>query len=57
MFQRGDPPVIVFEPSGAFRGAWGEGRIADAHGICVSPDDRVFLVDRDAHQILIFSTE
>lgn len=57
VFQRGNPPVIVFEPSGAFRVAWGDGRVADAHGICVSPDDRVFLVDRDAHQILIFSTE
>ena len=36
--------------------AWGRGRIADAHGIFVSGDDRVFLVDRDAHQILIFTT-
>ncbi len=55
-FQRADPPVLVFEPDGAFHAAWGRGRIADAHGIFVSGDDRVFLVDRDAHQILIFTT-
>ena len=56
-YQRAVPPVVVFEPNGAFRAAWGEGLIADAHGIFISGDDRVFLVDRDAHQILIFTTE
>ncbi len=39
VFRRGDPPVIVFEPSGAFRVAWGEGRIADAQRLSMmSPD-------------------
>ena len=55
-YQRADPPVIVFEPTGAFRATWGHGLIADAHGIFISADDRVYLVDRDAHQILIFTT-
>ena len=55
-YQRADPPVVVFEPTGAFRAAWGHGLIADAHGIFISADDRVFLVDRDAHQVLIFTT-
>ena len=32
---------------GASRAAWGHGLIADAHGIFISADDRVFLVDRD----------
>ncbi len=57
VFQRSDPTVVVFEPSGAFRAAWGRGRIADAHGIFITGDDRVFLVDRDAHQIIIFTSE
>jgi sugar lactone lactonase YvrE len=48
---------LVFEPSGRFHAAWGHDRIADAHGISISPDDRVFLVDRDAHQILIFTID
>lgn len=57
VFQRVDPPVVVFEANGEFCVAWGQGRIADAHGICISRDDRVFLVDRDAHQILIFTPD
>lgn len=57
LYQRSDPPVLVFEPSGAFLKAWGHDRIADAHGIFIAADDKVFLVDRDAHEILIFDTE
>lgn len=57
VFQRSEPPVVVFEADGAFAGAWGTGRIADAHGIAISGDDRVFLVDRDAHQVLICRTD
>lgn len=56
VFQRGEPPLIRFEASGEFCDAWGQGSIADAHGISISADERVFLVDRDAHQILIFDT-
>jgi peptidylglycine monooxygenase len=51
-FRRGDPPVLVFEPGGSFAYAYGEGRIADAHGIYIDRDDRVFLADRDAHEII-----
>ena len=56
VFQRGEPPVLAFAPSGAWRGGLAEGRIADAHGIAITPDDRLLLVDRDAHQILILTT-
>jgi len=51
-FRRGDPPVLVFEPDGSFAYGYGEGRIADAHGIYIDRDDRVFLADRDAHEII-----
>ena len=57
VFQRSQPPVLVFEPTGSFRSAWGHGYIADAHGIFISPSDQVFLVDRDSHQILIFTID
>jgi peptidylglycine monooxygenase len=57
VFRRDDPPVLAFAPSGEFRGGLAEGRIADAHGIAIAPDDRLFLVDRDAHQILIMATD
>ena len=29
---------------------------ADAHHIHVGPDDTVYLVDRDAHQVLLYDT-
>ena len=57
VLQRSDPPVLVFEPSGRFHAAWGQGRVTDAHGIFITPDDRLFLIDRDAHQVLIFTLD
>ena len=56
VFQRGEPPVLAFEASGAFRGGLLAGRIADAHGVAITADDRLLLVDRDAHQLLIATT-
>ncbi len=51
--QRNGPAVAVFDPDGKYRGAWGTAGIADPHGITVDTRDRVLLVDRDAHQVLI----
>ena len=31
--------------------------IADAHGIFITPDDVVFVADRDAHQVCVFSRD
>lgn len=56
VFQRAEPPVTVFDAEGAWCGGWGADEILDSHGIAIAPDDRVFLVDRDAHQIRIYST-
>ena len=54
VFQRQGPPVLVFDPDGNPVAAWErpDGVPADAHHIHVGPDDSVYLVDRDAHQIL-----
>src|SRR4051794_34972332 len=52
--QRSDPPIVVFDPAGAHHASWGADHIADAHGIFISPDDTLYITDRDAHQILIF---
>jgi peptidylglycine monooxygenase len=57
VFQRADPPIIIFESDGTFAGAWGTGQLADAHGIFITPDDRVLLCDRDAHQVLCFDLD
>lgn len=53
VFQRADPPVQVFNPDGGYALGWGGDIVCDAHGISISRDDRVFLVDRDAHQIIV----
>lgn len=57
VFQRGDPPVVVFAPDGSFVAAYAKGTIFDSHGIYIDAQDRVFLVDRDAHQIVVCTAE
>lgn len=59
VFQRGDPPVLVFDPDGNLYAQWtrNNGTPADAHLIYIGQDDGVYLADRDAHQILKYTTE
>ena len=57
LFQRFDPPVIVFDRDGNVVRSWGEGMIADGHGILVTDDERVLLVDRGGHQVMAFTPE
>jgi DNA-binding beta-propeller fold protein YncE len=54
--QRADPPIIVFDRSGKFIRSIGQGRDADSHGIWITSDDRIFIVDRDAHEVLCYSS-
>jgi DNA-binding beta-propeller fold protein YncE len=48
--QRGGAAVLVFSAEGAFLDTWGDD-VIDAHGINVDHNDRIILVDRDAHEI------
>ena len=59
VFQRHGPPVLVFDSGGGFLTAWPrrDGELEDAHHIYIGPDDGVYLADRDAHQVLKFTTE
>jgi len=50
-----EPPVLVHDAQGRFLRSFGEGLIFDAHGIAIDAHDRVFVVDRDAHQVVGFS--
>ena len=45
VFQRKDPPVVVFDRDGNYQSSWGSGVIADPHGIYIA-DDTVYLTDR-----------
>jgi DNA-binding beta-propeller fold protein YncE len=46
------PAVVVLAPDGTRVSTWGSGLIADAHMLEVAPDDSVYLVDRDGHQVV-----
>ena len=58
VFQRRGPPILVFDRDGQFLSAWPRvpGELEDAHHIFVGPDDGVYLADRDAHQVLKYTT-
>lgn len=51
------PRVIVLSPEGDCLGAWGDLEIADAHLMTPAPDGRLFIVDRDMHEIMVFSAD
>jgi NHL repeat len=56
VFRRGIPPVAVFTSDGSFAFGYGEGRIGDSHGIYIDQNDRVFLADRDSHEVVVCTT-
>lgn len=49
------PRVIELAPDGRRLAAWGQELIADSHMLAAAPDDRLYVVDRDAHEIVICS--
>ena len=55
VLRRGAPPIVVFTPDGGFAYAYGAGAIFDSHGLAIDGRDRVWIADRDAHQILAFT--
>lgn len=48
------PAVLVFDAGGRRLGAWGE-EIADAHMIACDPQGRLWITDRDAHEVIAFT--
>jgi len=51
------PAVVELSKEGRLLAAWGGDAIADGHMFAVSPDGRIFVVDRDAHQVVIFDKD
>ncbi|MBV8280950.1 MAG: hypothetical protein JO347_02660, partial [Candidatus Eremiobacteraeota bacterium] len=45
VFQRKDPPVVVFDREGNWLGAWGTGEVTDPHGLKIV-GDVVYTTDR-----------
>jgi len=52
-----EPAVITITGGGEVLSRWGGDAIADAHMLTPAPDGRLFVVDRDAHEIIVFSGE
>ena len=50
-------PVVELDRDGVRVNAWGAELIADSHMLACSDDDRLHIVDRDAHEIIICSAE
>ncbi|MGA3000346.1 MAG: 6-bladed beta-propeller [Acetobacteraceae bacterium] len=45
VFQRKDPPVVVFDRDGTWLGSWGTGEVTDPHGLKIV-NDIVYTTDR-----------
>ena len=56
VFQRKDPPVMVFNRDGTYLSCWGIGAFADPHGIYIA-DDVVYVTDRADSICLIYTLE
>jgi DNA-binding beta-propeller fold protein YncE len=56
VFQRKDPPVLVFERDGTYVDSWGSGQFIDPHGIRIV-DDVVYTTDRKDHVAMAFTLE
>ena len=53
----GGPAVVVFSPEGERLRDFGTAEVFDAHLLTAGPDGLIWVVDRDAHQILAFTPE
>ena len=49
VFNRGEHPMMIFDREGNFLRSWGEGQYPRAHGVHMTPDDRMFLTDDGGH--------
>jgi peptidylglycine monooxygenase len=50
------PAVVELDANGRRIAAWGGDVIADGHMIAIGPDGRIYVVDRDAHEIVVFDS-
>ena len=56
VFQRKDPPVVVFNRDGDYLRSWGTGAISDPHGFYIG-DDVAYLTDREDSVAVTFTLD
>jgi NHL repeat len=56
VFQRKNPPVVVFDREGKYLGAWGSGAVKDPHGLKIV-DDIIYTTDRSDSVAKSFTLE
>ena len=47
----------MYDKSGKMIDSWGEGIFEDAHGMCITPDDTCYFVDREPQIVLKFNKQ
>lgn len=52
-----DARIIELDADGRFVKAWGGNDIADSHMMTATGDGRLFVVDRDMHEVIIFTKD
>jgi uncharacterized oxidoreductase len=57
VFNRGDHPVMVFDPDGTFLYSWGEGQFARPHGISIDRDGALWCADDHDHTVRKFTPQ
>jgi outer membrane protein assembly factor BamB len=57
LVNRGDPLVQVYSPAGTLIAEWRNKECSHGHGIYISADDRVFIVDSDSHCVRIYDID
>lgn len=56
VYQRQNPPVLVFDRNGKLLRCWGDDLLVDGHGIYITAHDEIFAVARGVHEVLKFDT-
>lgn len=57
VFNRGEDPVMIFEPDGTFVNSWGKNLFVRPHGITIGPDDCVYCTDDLDHTVHKFTPD
>ena len=57
VFNRGEHPLMIFNPDGTFLQSWGEDIFVRAHGIFIGPDDSIYCTDDSDHTVRKFTPE